>query len=1410
MDKYINKNSLAAVISSFTESVEKWVISPDEALATKPSNFINMLSSTLGKLNAYGYYDMLASKNEVNQSTAIRMKSLLRHLRSDMINDIYGTPASIVFILSFPEKLLIKHAAPYSYGISKLTLNKNAKILIPNKPQFTLDNNINIFVNKYDANNETKYSIYATFDTTSLDNGSLFKIINPFINSRNDVYIDGQRYFTMYIPVKQYERDSVIYELSGENKDISYTYQNQLVGFTVLYKEPSDVNWRIINTYLEGSANNDGLSYSLTDVNSVKILTLKYSKVPGGFSPINGTLKLNVFTTLGKDGNFSIPKESLDTDEGLSGLSMTMEQDTSDLYQEALITLIPTGSLYTLNAEGGKNALSLEEVRRLVINRAMSLIITPSGLSQAASEYDFSDSKMRHDLLEWRYKLSKYLQDDKQNIVPSRSIDISFLYSEIENFVDSNSRVIAPYDQFKYDEEKKEYVFTPLNRQDTYVDYLTKYKSGRGNDYLFPYFLRIQNGQHITVEPYDLSINEIRTTEFVYISENILDKTSIMHAEFIRNPLDTEKVIVRGHRNILGNFYSIDFSVYTSSAIIDHLKSLGEDELPYIKFKIIIKNKSDGVRYALDIDPAHYGFDTRDNSIQCTGYIETNNSILKNGKICMVNNSLTKIPFSIASYPFYFIDGEVDTEIVVLCRELNGVNNSSEYDMYLTSVEVMNNYYIGIIYKIDNVVLAKNMSKHVFINPDIKLTQPVYRVADKDIPDIYNEIVYKMDNGHYVTEKESIKLADGNYQTIERYVILHNIGDIKKELDGRIGTFDITTVNNSIWSNEESGEGIYNIGDILGGNPIYASVKTNNGLIIFGGKDGRIGCYDVTKNIMYPYNTEEVYRDGGEMLIIKSDGAPLAHKDIRTMLVIQVIDTYHSNQLVDILIIAGENGLVASLNLSTGVWCYCDGSHGDALANIYNNGSGMGASNIYCSTLYENQANPNKNTLIFAGGDGRMCCYNIHSRIWYNYDSTYSEHGVITNDGRAMGYKAILTMVNYLNSILFLAGTLGHIATCELATQQFTHFDAGTGIHSAGEIIGGVSIYASSIINAIYVVAGEHGRVASYDIAKSIWTSYEQHGFASNGSIVNNKNINAMEPYDNYMIFGSDDGLVASYNIFTNEWTPYNAVNGIRNNGNFIKNSISTIIKYNTIIYFTGKAGNVIYKYRKGDILLDENNQLIVEKPSELQGVIKSLPAYNRIYGIKSSFFSILKSYNDMIVDIASLTSRYPKGCILCLGIKNTSGPSSTFKFVNTKTKTEEYLDSLGISLSLGVKFKDNVFDDDKSYLVNEILEEIISYVKNIQSTNGEAYVTLNFITMLDTIRDNVPNIAYFELYTINNYDAHICQTIFWKKEIEDIYNISQNIFEEYLSIKNDVDEENSDISNQIVAFKPAINITVL
>jgi hypothetical protein len=156
----------------------------------------------------------------------------------------------------------------------------------------------------------------------------------------------------------------------------------------------------------------------------------------------------------------------------------------------------------------------------------------------------------------------------------------------------------------------------------------------------------------------------------------------------------------------------------------------------------------------------------------------------------------------------------------------------------------------------------------------------------------------------------------------------------------------------------------------------------------------------------------------------------------------------------------------------------------------------------------------------------------------------------------------------------------------------------------------------------------------------------------------------------------------------------------------------------------------------------------------------------------------------------------------LYLGLKTTSGESKYYYFQNNKTYEKQYLDSLAISLRLGVKFEDNITEKNTEFLIETIKTEIINYVKNIQTDNKSPEFNIN--AMLDSIKQNVPSILYFEYYGLNNYESTECQTIYKEDSLE------ENIDNEYLCIQNVIDEANSDLTNNDVKFVPNISITVL
>ena len=154
-------------------------------------------------------------------------------------------------------------------------------------------------------------------------------------------------------------------------------------------------------------------------------------------------------------------------------------------------------------------------------------------------------------------------------------------------------------------------------------------------------------------------------------------------------------------------------------------------------------------------------------------------------------------------------------------------------------------------------------------------------------------------------------------------------------------------------------------------------------------------------------------------------------------------------------------------------------------------------------------------------------------------------------------------------------------------------------------------------------------------------------------------------------------------------------------------------------------------------------------------------------------------------------------------GVKTTSGKSSTFKFKNISTNEEENLDSLAISINIGVKFDDSITSTNRSFLVSSIGTKIEEYIIDIQNTT-ETMIELNVDEMLNAIKDEIPNIKYFEFYGINDYSSKELQTIYCDK------STNNGLLPEYLSIKNKINEEKSDISNRQIELVPAINITIL
>ena len=214
----------------------------------------------------------------------------------------------------------------------------------------------------------------------------------------------------------------------------------------------------------------------------------------------------------------------------------------------------------------------------------------------------------------------------------------------------------------------------------------------------------------------------------------------------------------------------------------------------------------------------------------------------------------------------------------------------------------------------------------------------------------------------------------------------------------------------------------------------------------------------------------------------------------------------------------------------------------------------------------------------------------------------------------------------------------------------------------------------------------------------------------------------------------------------------------------------------------------------------------IIKKNSDQIGYLKGIPAYSRLFAIENTYPVINSAYETLIEKISSMNNIFVDGCSLHLGVKTTSGKSSTYYYIDPNTDEKVYLDNLCISLNIGVKFESNITSSNSKYLIENIQSSISKYIDNIQELENTNKIVFNINDMLDNIKDNIPGIEYFEYYRLNNYSSSVCQTIYCDRSID----VTDNSENEHLSIEATIDEDMSSIDDGIISFKPNINISIL
>lgn len=848
-DIYKVKSS-TGMIKYSADMFKAYALKENEEFDGNPSGLFSTMVSTMGDIVAANFFERSMYIREINPSTMVLQRSALRHLDTDDISNVYGTPSSCQFSIAFPENALMDYAVTIqsSNGIlmKKITLNKNVNIKVADSPDFTLDHNIDITVLINNEDNTTTYK--AAFDLSDKYSESLSEITNAYLQIRT-VWYNGLKYLVIDVPTRQYLRtyhgDYII--TSTNLLEYQIPFADNLMGFEVLYKESGSSTFRLMKGEPEGIEITSGYNYTLDTNNGNKLIKINFSSHPNAFKPsLRSTIQIVVYSTTGSSGNISFPG----INDDVRNLILEFKQDISNPYQNALNTLQLLVATRQVEATGGANAMTFEELRNYIIYKSSdNIILSTEGLVRLANSKGATIDKKRHDVVSLLYSLVAPLTDDKGLMIRSGTENLEIALDDVDLNTAVRGRIIEP--TTVYYNNLNDTSFKLKKNPMSFTDYIDSYKTRGATQAIFPFFISISANKTMEINIYDCGANDVYYTEIENYSDVAKDSVSVNNILVYRNPLDTK----------YSNQYSISFQSLMGSTIYNELvstiQSLGylDASNSTLKFRLIFTNKLNGRQYSVDAD-FQLGMNAMYADVSCI--LPTNNNLLDDC-VGITGFTLQNVPSTVEVAETYYLEDTIDISICIMFKSANlSKLSSNAYMIYMTAEEIANDWYIPTVYKVENINLMKNLTSDLYPNMDLKVSEVEYAKYEQNIYKKYENDVYKTDSegnmvveifylkkhnidsnpdedpymlGQIISEREFNSLPsnvnkDNNYQKFKDYEIIHRKGDV-------VEIIVYTKINNDKYGSVDDDyahhiDDGYKVGDVINSD-IYDSLyeKTN-------------------------------------------------------------------------------------------------------------------------------------------------------------------------------------------------------------------------------------------------------------------------------------------------------------------------------------------------------------------------------------------------------------------------------------------------------------------------------------------------------------------------------------------------------------------------------------------------------
>ena len=491
------------------------------------------------------------------------------------IDNHFATPSKVGFNILIAEEDVISHAT-FADGFYTLDLDRNMKINIEDI-EFMLDYDIRITSKQADGG--YTHMAYYKFDF----NNPLSDVSSPYIATRVHAHTENNKRYVLLTVFLHQVTKSVIEDtvLSNDNINIvskEYSFSGQLANFEIYYRESSTSNWVQMKKFIANATDvSRDPSYYYKFIDSGKI-SITFNNDERYFVPkFNSELKVEMYTTLGADGNF---EKYTGSELSIGGVSNRYPSNKGLMF----IGNVNGG------AKGGYNAKSLDELRTEVI-KAFSTVksfTTANDLTlyfntlRSINNNEILIIKQRDDALKRLFSSFVLLKDENKDIIPTNTVNVHFEIDEIDASYPQSNRYVINAGKL-YSMNKGSINFTS-RRKDLNINSDLDQFEGKEYIYINP-FLTVIGKNPTLVGYYINTIND----------ELVLDFKEVNTSSFNQFIINTIKVERNG---LLGeNTYKITLKLFPSSKLPKPAFTIvKEDTLITPEMKTFI-NPTDGLKY---------------------------------------------------------------------------------------------------------------------------------------------------------------------------------------------------------------------------------------------------------------------------------------------------------------------------------------------------------------------------------------------------------------------------------------------------------------------------------------------------------------------------------------------------------------------------------------------------------------------------------------------------------------------------------------------------------------------------------------------------------------------------------------------------------------------------------------------